>query len=84
MKNIIVIIVVVIVVYRVEKEENSTRQSEYIKLNVPLRVVGELPSICKVTRYTRLSICDINSQVEEFNVFRKSMKETELRNRGNL
>lgn len=61
------IVVVVVVVYRVEKEENSTRQSEYIKLNVPLRVVPELPSIYKVIRYTRLSICDINSQAEEFN-----------------
>lgn len=66
LKNIVVVVVVVIV-YRVEKEENSTRQSEYIKLNVPLRVVPELPSIYKVIRYTRLSICDINSQAEEFN-----------------
>ena len=66
LKNIIVVVVVV-VVYSVEKEENSTRQSEYIKLNVPLRVVPELPSIYKVIRYTRLSICDINSQAEEFN-----------------
>lgn len=66
LKNIVAVVVVV-VVYRVEKEENSTRQSEYIKLNVPLRVVPELPSIYKVTRYTRLSICDINSQAEEFN-----------------
>lgn len=66
LKNIVAVVVVV-VVYRVEKEENSTRQSEYIKLNVPLRVVSELPSIYKVIRYTRLSICDINSQAEEFN-----------------
>lgn len=67
LKNIVVVVVVV-VVYRVEKEENSTRQSEYIKLNeFPLRVVPELPSIYKVIRYTRLSICDINSQAEEFN-----------------
>lgn len=66
LKNIVAVVVVV-VVYRVEKEENSTRQSEYIKLNVPLRVVPELPSIYKVIRYTRLSICDINSQAEEFN-----------------
>lgn len=42
-------VVVVVIVYRVEKEENSTRQSEYIKLNVPLRVVA--PSAC--TNYPR-------------------------------
>lgn len=45
------VVVVVVIVYRVEKEENSTRQSEYIKLNVPLRVVA--PSAC--TNYPRFT-----------------------------